>query len=308
MEEEQERELAPEIEAEQEKERPPAAFPEKHIVYWGVPTFIGNEIIDPKVTGYQLAFPSLQWTSAASHLNIITSSFTSGSSLFVSTDFARTIQLKKRTKNNQDGFLRPVQWVLSNLLEGADRRAALMIISPYEANQFFQSIASLKWVTLHMFTPHVNKGHPSLDALDLFTVPARKNLVTPESLITELLLFSGQLYFNSYSQYLGVCAFLGLGWKPADSDEVMGPDGFILRDAEGQTGGGSGFTASPVSFLKSLMALRRDAQSIDKTHVGDMLDNKQLLPGHFHDGDGQGGKARKADVSMRRCRTMRMWL
>lgn len=196
MEEEQERELAPEVEAEQEKEKPPAALAATHTVDPDVEQFIASGMIDPDATGYELAFPSLRWTSATSHFDVEKSPFTTGSSLFTSADFSRTIRVGS-SKGCQDGFLRPVQWILSNLQEGAGSRDALMIISPFEANHFFQSIAHSERVTLHMFTPHINKGHPSLDALGLFTVPARPDLAIPDRLVTELILFSGQLYLSS---------------------------------------------------------------------------------------------------------------
>lgn len=62
-----------------------------------------------------------------------------------------------------------------------------MIISPFEANQFFQSIGRSKVVALHLFTAHMNKGHPGLNELDLFTIPLRPNLVIYAPLIAELL-------------------------------------------------------------------------------------------------------------------------
>lgn len=290
MDEEQERELAPEIEAEQEKERPPPATTAKYEDHMDVERFIEDGVIRPRAVAYRLAFPSLRYTSAAAHLDIEKSPLATTSSLFVSADFSQTVVLDKGARNQQDAFLRPVQWILSSLGDGPDHPSALMIISPFEANLFWRKIAESERVTLHLYTPHINQAYPSLDTLDLFTVSPRQNLTIPPALVTELLLFSGQLYFRNYTKYIEVCEFLGLAWKHAEGDVVVGPDGFLLRSALGQVGGRSGFEKSPVKFVQSLMALRRDGQSIGKTHVGGMLDNKLLLPRDFDEG-GKGGAA-----------------
>ena len=284
MDEEQERELAPEIEAEQEKEGPPPATAARHTDDEDVEVFIKDGVIRDIANGYGLAFPSLRHTRSAA-LFAIAAPLGKTSSLFATADFAQTIVLEGGSRNSQDAFLRPVQWVLSSLSDGPERPSALMIISPFEVNLFWQKIAESERVTLHLYAPHINMAYPSLDTLDLFTIPPRPTQNIPPALITELLLFSGQLYVKDYTKYIEVCEFLGLAWKHAEGSQMVGPDGFLLQDAMGPAGGRSGFVESPVKFVQSLMALRRDGQSINKTHVGDMLDNKLLLPRDFEEGD-----------------------
>ena len=74
-------------------------------------------------------------------------------------------------------------------------------------------------------------------------------------------LFAGQLYLRSYEEYLSVCRFLGLGFRPPYEQMEVACDGFISLisrpgfDAVMERV--CPFTISPVEFLRILMALRR---------------------------------------------------
>ena len=76
--------------------------------------------------------------------------------------------------------------------------------------------------------------------------------------------------------YVAACKFLGLSLEKAKDGEFLDADGFILNDGKGRVGGGSGFSESPVKFMRDLTLMRRDYQTISGTHVGDMLDNRVL--------------------------------
>lgn len=279
--EEQERELQPESEKEREQERPPATVPAAHKMHPDVVRFVENGTITTS-QGYKPAFSSLRRTNAGKGFPL--SSFERKDaefSLLVSEDFTQTVKIPVGSGAALDSFLRSVQWVLvSQQHEG---KTVMMIISPFEANSLFPTVSVSHTTSLHIYSPRVNPAFPSLDDLQLFISPPHLNhkLAFPLPLTVSLNLFSGQLYFNNFEMYIAACRFLGLSWEKAKDGEVVDSDGFILRDVEGRVGGESGFSRSPVRFMRDLMTIRRDCQAIERTHVGDMLDNRPLSKGSF---------------------------
>ncbi|KAI0409107.1 hypothetical protein F4802DRAFT_615626 [Xylaria palmicola] len=278
LEEEQERELAPEIEKERQDERPALSEPEEHSIHPDIRVFATNGRIFKTSKGYMDAFKSLKGTSAASLFNI--SGFQSG--LLVSADFAQTVKVGS-LKGKSDEYQRPVRWVLTASRTPHGALQTMMIISPYEANELLPDIQKSEYVALHLYAPRLGLGYRSLDKLDLYTVPdALKDREIPQRFITELNLFAGQLYINSFDEYIDICKFLGLAWEPAKDGEVIGADGFIYRDHKGQAGGESGLGNSPVEFFKALFTkIRRNCVVIDKTHMGQVLENRLLSPEDF---------------------------
>ncbi|KAI3325697.1 hypothetical protein HD806DRAFT_552951 [Xylariaceae sp. AK1471] len=278
LQEEQERELSPEIEQERQDERPPLAEPEKHSLHQDVRNFVTTGKIIKGSNGYMGAFTSLKGTSAASVFDV--SQFRPG--LLVSADFARTVRVKN-SRDKSDGYQRSVQWILTGSQTPNSKAVHMMIISPYEANELLPEIKVSTFVALHLYAPRPNLGYRSLDKLDLYTVP--ESLSTreiPRRLITELNLFAGQLYLGAFDEYIEVCKFLGLAWEPAKDGEVIAADGFIFLDHAGRVGGESGFHASPVEFFKIFLTkIRRNCEAIDKTHMGHILDNRLLSPEDF---------------------------
>ncbi|KAI8949144.1 hypothetical protein F4801DRAFT_591297 [Xylaria longipes] len=277
LQEEQERELAPEMEQERQDERPSPAEPEQHNLHGDILRFVITGKIKPS-KGYTNAFVSLQGTSAASFFDV--SKFRPG--LLVSADFARTVKAKN-SADKSDGYQRPVQWVLTACQPPYEDVVHMMIISPYEANALLSLIQKSGCVALHLYAPRPNLGYRSLDKLDLYTVPeAFKDRRIPCRFITELNLFAGQLYISSFDEYIDICKFLGLAWEPAKDGELIGADGFIRLDHAGRVGGESGLPASPVEFFKVLLTkIRRNCETIDKTHMGQILDNRLLSPEDF---------------------------
>ncbi|TGJ86351.1 hypothetical protein E0Z10_g2449 [Xylaria hypoxylon] len=278
LQEEQERELAPEIEQERQDERPPLAQPARHGLHPDVSEFIRTGRLDMGSRGYMNAFTSLQGTSAASIFRV--TQFRPG--LLVSTDFARTVSVMAST-GKLDGYQRPVQWVLTASQVPHGNVVHMMIISPYEANELLPEVQKSAYVALHLYAARPNLGYRSLDKLDLYTVPeVHKDREIPRRFITALNLFAGQLYLSSFDEYIEICKFLGLAWEPAKGGEIIGADGFIHRDYAGRVGGRSGLRASPVEFFKILLTkIRRNCESIDKTHMGQILDNRLLSPEDF---------------------------
>ncbi|KAI0122018.1 hypothetical protein F4814DRAFT_445966 [Daldinia grandis] len=283
LQEEEERELSPEIEQERQDQRPPAARPANHEIHKDIMQFIASGMITKASTGYMPAFLALRNTSAGACFPV--SQFRPG--LLVSNDFANTIE-RSGTSDHLDSYQRTIQWILTgappNDKDSSDTLAKhMMVISPYEANILLPVIMKSKVVALHLYAPRANLGYCKLDKLDLYTVPQRlASRKVPQGLITELNLFAGQLYFDSYEQYVGACRFLGISYSTPGEGEEITADGFIARDSKGRVGGESGLESSPVGFFKILHTkIRRNCESIEKTHMGKLLDNQLLKESDF---------------------------
>jgi hypothetical protein len=89
--EEQERELAPEIQTEREEQRPPAAQPATHRAHDDVYSFIETGNISWSSTAYPPAFVTLHNIIAASPIDL--DQFYP--SLLAATDFSKTIQVTR---------------------------------------------------------------------------------------------------------------------------------------------------------------------------------------------------------------------
>ncbi|KAF4773255.1 hypothetical protein HER10_EVM0008295 [Colletotrichum scovillei] len=169
-----------------------------------------------------------------------------------------------------DLFQRSVQWVLTRA-RGID---TAIIISPFEAQELLPDIRNSSFVSLHLYAPRPNLGFRSLDDLNLFTIPHQRlpqNL--PLRLVTELNLFSGQLYVKSLDQYRDLRRFLMLESDDSRVDYETELPQVIDR----------GYL---VQFIKVvLMKIRRNCESIDKTHVGRVLEQRTLDASDFEDGN-----------------------
>ncbi|KAI0179721.1 hypothetical protein GGR52DRAFT_587251 [Hypoxylon sp. FL1284] len=269
--EEEEQELAPEIEQEREDQRPPPAEAAHHKVHNDVRDFVRSGATTESASGYKAAFRTLRKTTAGVVFDV--SQFRPR--LFASVDFASTIK-PARPSDMLDSYQRSVQWILTSGPPGAVKH--MMVISPFEAQELLPTIQQSNKVALHVYAPRSNLGHRALDSLDLYTVPERlKRRRIPQRLITELNLFAGQLYFGSFEQYVDACKFLGISYETPGEDEEIAADGFILRDSDWRVGGESGLRESPVEFFKILYTrIRNNCENIDKTHMGKLLDNQLL--------------------------------
>ncbi|OTB10950.1 hypothetical protein K445DRAFT_236605 [Daldinia sp. EC12] len=283
LQEEEERELSPEIEQEKHDQRPPAAEPAFHIIHRDIKNFIADGTVLQRSTGYMPAFLALRNTSTGASFDV--SQFRTG--LLASNDFINTIQ--RRSESDQfDAYQRAIQWILTSAPVSDEQSVDnpvkhMMVISPFEANYLFPMIMESKVTALHLYAPQANLSHPNLDKLDLYTVPKRlASRKVPQSLITELNLFAGQLYFSSYEEYIDACRFLGISYSTPSEGEEITAEGFIAKDSTGRVGGESGLKSSPVTFFKILHTkIRRNCESIEKTHMGKLLGNQLLTPEDF---------------------------
>ncbi|KAE8371457.1 hypothetical protein BDV26DRAFT_298782 [Aspergillus bertholletiae] len=280
LQEEQERELAPEIEQEWQTQRPPSAKPARHYLHQDIVSFVSTGILKQPSDAYEAAFHTLRDTSAAAHLDI--SQFPNG--LLVTADFARTVQAPDGSHFMSDLYQRSVQWVLTSTGHPSSSGTvvkSMMIISPFEANQLQARVRASIAVRMHLYAPRQIQGYSSLDSLTLYTVPGGSSIVEiPMLFKLQLNLFAGQLYITTYNEYCEICDFLGVASCKTPEHLTVATDGFII---EGHKKSRSTFHQSPLKFLKVLLSqIRKDGQEIDKTHLGKILDGKLLYPDEFH--------------------------
>ncbi|KAM3450666.1 hypothetical protein MY3296_005937 [Beauveria thailandica] len=271
LQEEQEKELAPEIEQERQIERPPAMSPAKHELHRDLIEIVTTGRIEMKSAALRPAFLALDTTSVADWIDL--SAFPDD--LLVTVDYARTVQLRT-SGASADSFQRPIQWILT----GLDPSKAV-IISPYEAHHLIPQLTKPgSCARLHLYAPRATLGMQPLDLLRLYTVPdtANKDWELSRHLRLQLNLFAGQLYFGSYQDYTDTCDMLSLAWRPLSADEghvKVETDGFVV-------GGNARFAKSPVQSIKVLLStLRRDCRDISKTHWGRILGGEFLTEADF---------------------------
>ncbi|KAK3077116.1 hypothetical protein LTS18_011173 [Coniosporium uncinatum] len=270
LEEEQERELSPEIEEEREVEKPARAEALKHTVHKDLLRLVTRGKIVEHSEAFLPAFQTLQNTTAAEYLE--TSEFPGD--LLVTGDFSRTVRPTGR-RYLADSYLRPVQWIITCTNSGTGMR--MIIISPFEAQQLLSVVRKYQQVTLHNYLPRPSLQFRALDSLDLFTEGDDfEPSAIPQHLRIQLNLFAGQLYVSTFEEYTAMCDFLGLAWQPQRHGVEVASDGFIIK------GKPTCFTRSPVKFLKVLFTkIRRNCGTIDKTHIGRVLNGTLLEETEF---------------------------
>ncbi|KAG9080244.1 hypothetical protein FRC06_006897, partial [Ceratobasidium sp. 370] len=186
MDEEQEREVSYEVEQGREVERPPKSEPATHMVHEDVLHFVNTGSVPVDPTGIVSLFHPLH-SSGRVQPGIWTSK------LQASVDFCRT--LKAVTNITLCEYLRPVNWILSGL------GGTLVVLSPYEVNQLLPDIQNSALVRLHVYAPRVTQSMISFSDLRFYSMP--DSSISPPDMLVQLQLglFSGQVYFDSHSQY-----------------------------------------------------------------------------------------------------------
>ncbi|KAF1941797.1 hypothetical protein EJ02DRAFT_490907 [Clathrospora elynae] len=280
--EEQERELAPEIEEERQIERPPRMVAHKHGIHPHLERLVRYGQFSDGSTAYAPAFQALRSTSAGKLVEL--SNFPKD--LLVTLDYMYTVKVPPgltRASFISDSFQRPVQFVLS--VPSSARLGtvhSLVIISPYEANGLLPMIREFKKVTLHLFSPRSNASFASLDQLLLYNIGHEFSPGSvSRSLTTQLNLFAGSLYLRSLSEYNELCDFLGLLRGKTKEGQHVWADGFIDPPV-----GKWGLKTSPVPFLRTwLMKIRREGEGVSKTHMGRILNSITLEEGDFKENE-----------------------
>ncbi|GAM88641.1 hypothetical protein ANO11243_066750 [Dothideomycetidae sp. 11243] len=265
LQEEQERELAPETEQERHNERPPAAKARAHELHQDVVTFVQTGLLPVRSKAFVSAFHSLNDTSAAQSWNV----HQFPSTLMATGDFVRTVALPAVGARSDD-YLRPTNWILTSTARTTVVKY-VVIISPHEAQELMVKIRTSKKVHLHCYAPRLSRARPALDELLLAPVPPLpENWQLPLELKVLLNLFAGQLFFSSFEEYKAACETCGLAWRAAREDETVAADGFIAARA-------SSSKASPVAFLRDFLGkIRRGGDGMGKTHWGRVLGGEIL--------------------------------
>lgn len=274
--EEQERELAHEVEREQHIERPPEATAHEHHIHHDVIEFVRTGQTKKQSPAFIPAFETLPKTSAEKHRQ----NNTWTNDLLVTKDFASTAFA--RQGGHMNDFLRPVRWVVS----GKDN--SLVIMSPHEVNELIPIILRYGSVRVHTYSPKVTKAMKTFEDLSFCPIgPALDALAQiPISLVDQLNIFAGQLYLADYAAYERLCGFLGLYLKEIPPGQIISinSDGFVgksyIRTALGM--GLSPFSKSPVLFLRQLIDCRRKGQTYLATHMGQMLHGRLLTEEDFN--------------------------
>jgi hypothetical protein len=269
--EEQEREVAHEVERERQVERPPKLKARTHQLNKDVRAFVRTGRIRNGRKAFTQAFKTLETTSAGSLLP----GFNFSPYLLSTVDFASTVSIPKL--HTLDDYLRPVNYVLSTTTPDGP---LFVIISPFEANALMADIRESQLVRLHLYSPRVTKSMRSVDNLELYTISgARRPFEHSPDLVRDLNLFAGQLYLKNLACYQDLCAFLGLapgiqGQRPPGLQ--VGCDGFLGPDAQKLVGIHSPFVTSPLEFLKVFVGIRRKGQDHTATHLGKVISAKTL--------------------------------
>ncbi|KDQ56358.1 hypothetical protein JAAARDRAFT_132396 [Jaapia argillacea MUCL 33604] len=277
-EEEQEREVAHEIEREQQVQRPPKAAAANHSTHADVRCLVRDGVIRRNSPAFCGAFPLLR-EAAGSHAERSNDGWSQD--LLATRDFMQTIQSSSHYLGD---YLRHVQWIISTT-QGASK--VLVLVSPYEVNELLPEIRQSKEVHLHLYTPRVMQATKPVDDLQLYcspAVPISWGALDP-ILRAQVNLCAGQLYLANQGEYLQLCAFLGIYTQEIQvAGEIkVQSDGFIKpEDRRALTDrADSPFTHSPLPYLKELIGLRRKGMTYAPTHLGKVLHARFLSEEDF---------------------------
>ncbi|KAG1796950.1 uncharacterized protein HD556DRAFT_1441127 [Suillus plorans] len=271
--EEQEREVIQEIEREPEVERPPKVPAATHHINEDVRYFIQTGCIPNGSRAFTAVFDTLTTTSAA-----FSGCQPWSRDVFASSDFATTVQAADKT----DSYIRPVNWILSS-----NTAPVLVIVSPFEVNGLLFEIRASKQVHLHAYTPRIIKMMKSCDDLRLYVTPSLPARWKPhDTLIQQLNVFAGQLYFPRHRAYVKLCRFLGIytaDLKDQGTFEIQS-DGFIKPEHRPPAANlPNNFQQSPIPMLKAIFGIRRKGMGYLPTHLGKLLVPRQLTTKDFDD-------------------------
>ncbi|KAI9758999.1 MAG: hypothetical protein M4579_002662 [Chaenotheca gracillima] len=278
VQEEQEREIAHEVELERQVQRPNSVKPLVHRVDKEVHQFVAHGFLPAQKS--EVIIP-------ASKLFSRTSAWAEAQdcawskNLVVSADFMKTVDLLETA--SMDDYLRPVKWILSGRTQGNAR--TWLIVSPFEVNALLPQISTSKKVILHIYAPKVAKAMCSFSSMKFFTLPtAPPTWTAPPDLQRRLSLLAGNVYFETFKEYRELCHFLGLGTvgnaAERESNVEVRSDGFVPISSRGNIWVGdmvpSPFSTSPLLFFQIVGNLRRRGQNFHDTHMGQILKSRAL--------------------------------
>jgi hypothetical protein len=285
---EQERELAHEIERQRQVERPKAAKACNHNVSKGLTHYVQTGTDGAFFnSAIKHAFTIFADTSAREIMRKQQVSTDAFVDLYVSHDYARTVTLQGDSPI--DDFLRPVNWVLSS-----SKHSKLLLISQYEANELIAQVRTSLNVRLHTFAPRLIKAMVSFNDMDFYTIGASSGKSACSlTAVRNLNLFAGSLYLEDEDIYDSLRCFLGLvSQSRRVEDSVVNSDGYVNSDIRRRENWASAcpFNGSPLPFLKEVFSLRRGGKGFAQTHMGHLVEGRALRPDAFHGCKEEKGK------------------
>ena len=262
MDEEQEREVSRKIEREREVEKPPhGTLSAEHFLHPDVVMFVRTGVIPSP--SCSTTFRHIFATGVAA-----TSTRTHAWSPYIlaTADFCDTIKENESVKGRISDYLRLVQWVLSGKMGGRD---ALVLVSPFEADQLMPEVRISTRVHLHLYIPRTTNRMKPSDDLRLYAVPPLPSDWTPPwSLIDQLNIFAGQLYLSDSASYLRLSRFLGLHSEdqPQKASTAVPHNWFSNQDASDEEIKAR-FAGTPLPLAMQLIVARRGVD-FKGTHMG----------------------------------------
>ncbi|KAF8450068.1 hypothetical protein BDZ91DRAFT_802874 [Kalaharituber pfeilii] len=293
MQEEQEGEVAHEVEIEAVLQLRPPATPHTHKLNPAVLEFIKTGIVNPSSfsSSFRYLMDTLSQTSF--HKDIEPGPW--AQNIIATADFAETVKLNESNHKHMDNYLRPVTWIVSSVRH-LYTSPVLCLLSSFEVNELLPHIWRSQFVNLHMYTPKAQRIAPTFEDLTYAAIPALPNgwaasFPSRDQLMIQVNLFAGQLFFKSFTAYTRTCGFLGIFLRGEGDREKLPAevktDGF-LRGLRNDGNGGRGvlngevaFEESPLRFVRTLIGVRRKGMKFGVTHAGLLVHGKELESGEW---------------------------
>ncbi|KAI9782401.1 MAG: hypothetical protein M1816_001899 [Peltula sp. TS41687] len=276
---EQEREIALEVEAVREVQKPVhySALPFRGL-HEDIRKFVKTGILAATgSTGYEQVFVTLRRTGLGQKYGI--NSATASSRLYVSMEFTRTVKLPLNRPN--DNFQRPVNWLLWSMVTDT-----AVIIIPEEAEIIIPLMRQIKQPLTHLLTyaaPVTRKMLQHINNLKFYAIPALPTeWKAPMWLKIELGIFAGRLYFE-YDEYSDLRKYLGLADATAHTGEITVGAMVSAEPSATDTAAARStqiFTTKSLMFLQEWLAIRRKGQDFTHTPMGYVCQGKPFTAEH----------------------------
>lgn len=148
LQEEQERELSPELEQERQIEMPAAQKPARHLLAPAVKSFVSSGSFPQSKTGTDFlpAFSAFKDSTAS----LLFEAQQFSCDIYATKDFIRTVVPERDYTSNL--YQRPVQWIVSSKQDDTNgAQQTMVIMSPWEVNELYDELKRSKSVHLHLY-------------------------------------------------------------------------------------------------------------------------------------------------------------
>ncbi|CAF3964773.1 unnamed protein product [Adineta steineri] len=286
LDEEQQRELEQELEAEQQLARPLPGKPHKPILNEEIKSLCNEN--DPRLNLSRLSkvFRSLSFAFDRTPLFNACQPSSWQRNLWVSTEFQRVV---KSTEESLSSFLRPPRWIV------VYRNEDIIFVSAFEANWLMGQLQSNKSsvTTLRLLLPRTKRVQSIFVNTPTLMIPpsielSNTNMIyyIPVELLVQLFVFNGTLYFETVDEQIAYCQCLGLCPKPwTTKEEEAFENGWISIDGFVQKPkhrlqlqlNQARFPSNPLTFIKQLIETRNNSHPPITSHVGSIIFNSHKL-------------------------------